>query len=321
MSPKPIRIATRASNLALWQANHVAHLLRATSSDCKVELVEVSTTGDRDQTESLRQLGGFGLFTREVQKAVLDGRAELAVHSLKDLPTEQVEGLTLAAVLRRDSIFDVLVLPASVKVDQKSRRTLSLDVLPQSARVGTGSPRRRAQLMHIRHDLQLLEIRGNVETRLKKLDDGQFDALVLAEAGLRRLGLEMRITVELRPPLMYPAVGQGALGVECRAGDEQIMQILAKINDQPTHSAVRAERRVLSDLRAGCHAPLGVLTTLHGDRLTLDAVVLDHDGSQRVAASATNTADDPESLGTQVADDLRHQGADQLVEEVRRIGN
>ncbi|MBS0201695.1 MAG: hydroxymethylbilane synthase [Planctomycetes bacterium] len=306
-SSQTIRIATRASNLALWQANHIADLIRRAAPTVTVELVHVSTAGDRDQTERLRDLGSLGVFTREVQSAVLDGRADVAVHSLKDLPTEPVPGLVLAATPERGATADALVLPTG------SPLTPELQALPQGARIGTGSPRRQAQLRFLRSDLVLDEVRGNVETRLRKLDEGGYDALVLAAAGLTRLGLGGRISCLLAPPLMFPAVSQGAVGVECRASDDSVRQILATITHSPTLAAATAERSLLSTLRAGCHAPLGVASSLHGDSLQLDAVILPQDGSHRWMASATAKADDALALGQQVAQLLLAQGAGRVL--------
>lgn len=293
----------------------MADLLRAAAPECDVEIVHISTIGDRDQTEPLSQLGGFGVFTREVQKALLDGRADLAVHSLKDLPTELVDGLTLAAVPERGPNYDALALPGGVAQSPSAdeRTETAFSILPPNARVGTGSLRRRAQLLHARPDLQLLEVRGNVETRLRKLDEGQYDALSLAEAGLRRLGLEDRINYVLQPPEFLPAVGQGALGLECRSDDTRLIEILERLCDTVTLAAVTAERRVLADLRAGCHAPLGVHTHHSDGQLHLQAVVLSPDGRERVFAEATGTIDQAHDLGISVAADLLQQGADELI--------
>lgn len=307
-SSQTIRIATRASNLALWQANHIADLVRKADPTATVELIHVSTEGDRVQTERLRDMGSLGVFTREVQSAVLDGRADVAVHSLKDLPTESVAGLVLAATPARGATADALVLP------QEATGPASVAALPQGARVGTGSPRRQAQLRYLRPDLVLSEVRGNVETRLRKLDEGQYDALVLATAGLTRLGLAARISCELAPPEMFPAVSQGAVGVECRANDDAVRKLLAKITDQPTLAAATAERSLLSTLRAGCHAPLGVSTTTQGDTLQLEAVILPQDGSRRWMACASAPASEAIALGQQVAQLLLAQGADRVLQ-------
>jgi len=317
VSGKPIRIATRASRLALWQAHHVAQLLKDSGTERPVEIVHISTAGDRDRSEPLSKLGGQGVFTREVQRALLDGRADVAVHSLKDLPTEHEPGLTLASVPKRSSPFDALVWPASAQIDAIEDQHQAIDLLPNGARIGTGSPRRAAQLLNHRSDFEICEVRGNVETRLAKLDEGQYDALVLACAGLSRLGLEERVGVVLSPPLMYPAAGQGALGIECRADDQETVALLAAIDDRSAQCAARAERRVLSALRAGCHAPLGTSTSIDGSELTLEAVVLSQDGRERLTARSTGACDDPESIGDNVAAELRSQGADRLVEQAR----
>ena len=306
---RAVRIATRASRLALWQARHVAALLRSADPVCSVELVEVSTHGDRDRTEALSQLGGQGVFTREVQHAVLDGRADLAVHSLKDLPTEPADGLTLAGVPQRGPRYDVLVFP-----DQQSGGTASLDELRPQSRIGTGSLRRQAQLLHYRSDLEMLEIRGNVETRLRKLNDGEYDAVVLAQAGLDRLELSQnRPLLLLRPPVMFPAVGQAALGLECRTEDDATIARLASITDPAAMTEVTAERACLHALRAGCHAPVGVVAALDDDQLELQGVVLSGDGRTRVAASVTGTAASADSTGSALAAALLEKGAAELI--------
>lgn len=302
--PSTIRIATRGSQLALWQSRHVSALLAAAVPGLMVELVEVSTTGDRVLSQPLRDFGGLGVFTREVQAAVLDGRADLAVHSLKDLPTESVPGLCLAAVPERGPTADSLVLPAGATAADPD-----LNSLPSGARVGTGSPRRQAQLRFVRPDLQLSEVRGNVGTRLEKLDQGEFDALVLASAGLTRLGLGARVSRLLTPPLMYPAVSQGAIGIECRADDASTRALLERINHAATWSATQAERSLLSALRAGCHAPVGAHCGLTDAGLRLEAVVLAPDGSRRWEASSTAQPASAVELGRAVADLLLKQGA------------
>ena len=310
--PRPtLRIATRASQLALWQSNYIADLIRQADPRVSVELVQVSTTGDREQTETLRSLGSFGVFTREVQLAVLDGRADMAVHSLKDLPTDGPMQLTLAATPIRAVPHDALILPSN------HPRCSSLRDLPPQARVGTGSPRRQAQLRYLRPDLKLSEVRGNVDTRLRKLDAGEYDALILAAAGLTRLGLAHRIHAEIAPPDMYPAVGQGAVGVECRTEDADLRALLARITDSPTLWAVTAERSLLSTLRAGCHAPLGVQTRVDGDTIHLAAVVLSLDGTQRWTANALETIANAEALGRRVAELLTTQGVDSVLRGTR----
>lgn len=295
-----IRMATRGSDLALWQAHHVRDLLQGRDGNLVVELVIVRTTGDQDQTSRLETFGGVGVFTREVQRAVQDGRADLAVHSLKDLPTQPEPGLTLAAVPERGPRQDAIVLPAG------QGKLQSVEELPEKARVATGSPRRRAQLLHLRPDLELVEVRGNVGTRLKKMDDGLCDAMLLAEAGLVRLGLEQRISLVLDPQVFLPAVGQGALGLECRDDDAEVVQLLEELADPTTTAEVTAERTVLSELRAGCHAPLGVWARFDGQHdLVADGVLLDLDGSRRTFVSERGDRREPRSLGVRVAHSLR----------------
>lgn len=309
----PLRIATRASALALWQARYIAGRLQQLNPARPVELVEISTSGDRNQTDPLSQFGGVGVFTREVQRALLDGRADIAVHSLKDLPTDPVDGLTLAAVPERAPTHDALVLPASVSPGASTDAAVLIASLPPKARVGTGSLRRRAQLLHRRPDLALEEVRGNVDTRLRKLDEGQYDALVLAEAGLTRLGLAARITARMVPPLMYPAVGQGALGLESRTDDDATRAALAPLSDASTYTSILAERALLAALRAGCHAPLGVAVTTQAERLHLEAVVLSPDGTQRIVADFEGEASRPVEAGRGLAEKLRLLGAEALI--------
>ncbi|TWT63147.1 hydroxymethylbilane synthase [Rubinisphaera italica] len=320
---KLIRIATRASQLALWQAHHVSHLLRIGQDDLEVQLVDVTTTGDVDQTQPLSQLGGTGVFTREVQRAVLDGRADIAVHSLKDLPTEILEPeLTLAAVPAREQKWDAIVLPTNSEIVIDPEAPFAN--FPEQARIGTGSLRRQAQLLRLRKDFQLGEIRGNLNTRLKKLDSGEYDAIILATAGLIRLDWEERLSCALQPPHMYPAVGQGALGLECRRDNEDVIELLTHLNDPETVLATLAERAMLATLRAGCHAPVGVDCRLDSDRmeLLLTGVVLSKDGRELIEAEAglPLSADIEEehkegavNLGKSVAQQLLDQGAEEMM--------
>jgi hydroxymethylbilane synthase len=295
-----IRLGTRSSALALWQAEWVAAQLE--QRDVEVELVRIQTGGDRTSLP-ISTVGGQGLFTKEIQRALLDERIDLAVHSLKDLPTEPVAGLTLAAVPPREDPTDALVAtPGDCLAD-----------LPPAARIGTGSRRRRSQLLHRRPDLQILDIRGNVDTRLRKLDAGDYDAIVLAKAGLKRLGRQDRIAEVLAPQVMLPAVGQGALGLETRATDAESMSLVAALDDPATHQAVVAERMMLAELRGGCLAPVGAWGRIADDQLHLDGVVLSTDGQQRLHAHAEGPPDSAEDLGRQVAVHLLEQGADQLI--------
>lgn len=307
MPDATVRIATRTSALAMWQANYVADRLRQLPDAPTVELIHVVTSGDKNQTDALQQLGGTGIFTREVQTAVLEDRADVAVHSLKDLPTVSTDGLMLASVPKRASKCDALLLPAGAVPLE------NLEALPEGARIGTGSPRRRAQLLHLRPDLQVEEIRGNVDTRLRKLDEGQFDAILLAEAGLDRLGLSERISLRLQPPQFYPAVSQGALGLECRIEDAEIEALLKQLTCSSTLTEVAAERSLLRELRAGCHAPLGTWTTIEDKQLTIVGVLLTMDGQERLMQSASGPTKNAVELGTAVAKQLIAEGGNQLI--------
>jgi hydroxymethylbilane synthase len=298
-----LRIGTRGSRLALWQANHVAALLRPLAAPRAVELVEIQTTGDQDRDRPLSQLGGIGLFTKEIQRALLAGTVDLAVHSLKDLPTIPVEGLTLGAVPPRGPTGDAFV----------SRRHPHFDSLPPGARVATGSLRRRSQLLYRRPDLHLEPIRGNVDTRLRKLDEQNLDALILAAAGLERLGLGEAITHQLDGDWMLPAVGQGALGLECRADDASTLALLGPLDDAATRAAVTAERSLLAGLGGGCLVPIGALARVSQGALHLRAAVLSPDGKQRIAGETAGEAMHAASLGSRLAEDLLARGAKELL--------
>jgi hydroxymethylbilane synthase len=302
MSP-PLRIGTRGSPLALWQARHVAELLRLCPASRTVELVEIETSGDRIRDKALSQIGGDGLFTKEIQRALLGGTVDVAVHSLKDLPTTHVEGLTLAAVPARGPVGDVLV----------SHKHRHFDELPPGAVVGTSSLRRRSQALHRRPDLSLVNLRGNVETRLRKLDEQQLDAIILAEAGLRRLGLESAITEILDPSWMLPAVGQGALGLECRTDDAGTRALLERLNDQATRQEVLAERALLRGLGGGCLVPIGARAQVEGERVSLRGAVLSPNGSRRIAGQRSGAASEAESVGWQLAVTLLADGAQELL--------
>jgi hydroxymethylbilane synthase len=302
-----VRIGTRGSPLAQWQAEWVADQLRAMHAGLAVELVEIKTHGDRDRNSPLATIGGVGLFTKEIQRAVLDGTVDLAVHSLKDLPTQRLPGLTLGAVPVREEVADALISPAYKE----------LRLLPTGGRVGTGSPRRRAQLLYLRPDLEIVPVRGNVETRMNQALEGRLDAVVLAWAGLKRLGFEGNVTEQLGPPEFLPAVGQGALGIECRAGDETILGLLAGLDDPLTRRAVVAERAALAELEGGCVIPMAAWgRDVHGpggSNLVLDASVFDPDGRERVSVSLAGVGNDAEGLGRRVAAGLRELGADRIL--------
>jgi hydroxymethylbilane synthase len=298
---KPLRIGTRGSALARWQAESVQASLA--QAGFGAELVLIRTSGDRERETPLRALGGKGIFIKELEDALLEDRVDLAVHSMKDLPTELPEGLLIAAVCQREDVRDALV----------SRGGLTLDQLPRGARVGTGSLRRQAQLRARRPDLEMGEIRGNVDTRLAKLDRGDFDAIVLAKAGLQRLGLPGRITELLSTDICLPAAGQGAIGIEVRAGDESVMRAVATLNHGETRVAVDTERTVLAGLEGGCQVPIGVWARMEGRELVVDACVLAADGSDSLRTRRAGPSQDAPALARQVAEELLDRGAERLL--------
>jgi hydroxymethylbilane synthase len=301
LEPKQtIRLGTRGSQLALWQSNWVKSQLE--NLGLEVELVKIKTEGDT-QTGPLAQIGGQGLFTKRLQIALLENEIDLAVHSLKDLPTEDHPQLTIAAVPLRENRADALVC----------NRFSSLPSLPPGATIGTGSVRRAAQLLHLRRDLQIKDIRGNVNTRLKKMDDGEFDAIVLACAGLIRLGLESRISHSFQPEELMPAVGQGALGLETRKDDPSTIRSVAKLNEPNSYHGAMAERSMLRTLFAGCLAPVGANTIVEGEHLTLHGIVLSRDGEHKVQASQTRPLHQSNQLGQSVAEQLIAGGADRFL--------
>ena len=271
-------------------------------------MVLLTTRGDREQLGPIGAMGGQGVFTKELQRALLAGEIDLAVHSLKDLPTDEVDGLTLAAVPPRGPSGDVLV----------SRKVSSWEALPQGAVVGTGSLRRRTQLWHARPDLKMQDVRGNIDTRLRKLAEGQYDALILAEAGLERLGLAGEIAQVLPKSLMLPAIGQGALGLETRSDDAEARSALAPLDDRHTHATVTAERALLAALRGGCLAPVGAWGRIEDGQLRLSAVVLSQDGARRISAEAAADLAESAELGRSVAADLMARGAAELIAAARQ---
>ncbi|WP_425400972.1 hydroxymethylbilane synthase [Aeoliella sp.] len=305
MAERVLRLGTRGSKLARWQADWTA--ARLTQLGHQVEIVEITTTGDANQSHDLGAIGTVGLFTKEIQRALLADQVDLAVHSLKDLPTTPVEKLTLAAVPEREVVADALV----------SGIARSIDELPQGARVGTGSLRRRSQLLRIRPDLQLLDVRGNVDTRLRKLDAGDYDALVLAAAGLTRLGLQERIAQQIPFDQMLPAPGQGALGIECRADDTETLARLAPLNDPTARAAVIAERTMLAYVEGGCLAAIGAHATVEKGELSLVARILSSDGTECLAAEQSGAVDDAVAIGKRVGEELLSLGARRLVQERR----
>lgn len=284
-------VGTRGSKLALWQANHVAEAVRERCPDTEVILKHIVTTGDRVLDVPLAKIGGKGLFTKELENQLLSGEIDLAVHSLKDMPTELPAGLVLGAITERLDAGDALISP----------RYKTIDRLPDGARVGTSSLRRRAQLLHYRPDLDITELRGNLDTRLAKLVSAELDAILLAVAGLRRLGWDERITQVLPREICLPAVGQGALAVETRADDARLLAALAFLHHEDTATAVTAERGYLNELEGGCQVPIGVYGRIEAGQLLLDAVILSADGKDSLRDRAAGDPGQAESLGRSLA--------------------
>jgi hydroxymethylbilane synthase len=297
-----LRIGSRGSQLALWQAHHISELLRAKGH--QVELEVIKTTGDKILDVALAQVGTKGMFTKEIEEALAEGRVDLAVHSLKDLPTELSAAFEIAAITKRENPRDVFC----------SSHHASIDELPQRARVGTSSLRRQAQLKALRPDLDIHPLRGNVDTRLKKLEAGEYEAIILAAAGLNRLGKTDLIRQIIPAEIMCPAAGQGALGIEIRAGDATTRQHLAFLDDLAARATTTCERALLNKLGGGCQVPIGAFAQTRNRRLHLDAVVANPDGSKVLRESKEGT--DPQKLGNEVGAILLSRGADAILEQV-----
>jgi hydroxymethylbilane synthase len=299
-----IRIATRKSELALWQANHVQALLKRAHPGIEIELVKIVTEGDRILDRPLAKIGGKGLFLKELERALLNNEADLAVHSMKDVPAEMTDTLVLDVVLPRANPFDALV----------SRNEKSLADLPAGSRIGTSSLRRQSQLLALRPDLVVMDLRGNVNTRLRKLDEGQYDAIILACAGLERLGFEERITEQLDGPGWLPASTQGIIGLQCRADDSDIRTLIKPLADRNSTFVAQAERAVARVLGATCQVPLAAHAVLEGDTIKLDAVVRSPDGLDMVMAAGVSDTSEAVALGERVAADLLTNGAGRIIE-------
>lgn len=301
-----IRIATRQSPLAMWQAEHVAARLKSIHPDLEIEIVGMTTKGDQLLDSPLSKVGGKGLFVKELEQGLLAGEADIAVHSMKDVPVGFPEGLHLAVILARENPYDALL----------SGRYASLAELPEGARVGTSSLRRQCQLAERRPDLRIESLRGNVNTRLAKLDAGQYDAIILAAAGLIRLGLESRIRCVLSPDESLPAIGQGAIGIECRIEDERVHELIAPLADPETTDRVLAERAMNARLQGGCQIPIAGHAVIEGDMLILKGLVGSVDGKRVLRAQAQGPRAEAEAIGVRVAEDLLAQGADQILAEL-----
>ncbi|HWW13274.1 MAG TPA: hydroxymethylbilane synthase [Candidatus Dormibacteraeota bacterium] len=304
-----LRIGSRGSQLALWQANHIAALLRARGHEIEIEIIH--TTGDKITDVPLAQVGtkgglGKGIFTKEIEEALAAGRVDLAVHSLKDLPTDVPPGFELAAITEREDPRDAFC----------SRHCSRIEDLPRGARVGTSSLRRQAQLKAIRPDLGIHPLRGNVDTRLRKLEQGEYDAIILAASGLKRLGKTEVVKQIIPAEIMCPAAGQGALGIEIREGDSATLQHLEFLNDAAARTATTCERALLNHLGGGCQVPIGALAETRDGKLHLEAIVADPDGSKLLRESCDGNVADPEQLGNDVGETLLRRGGDEILEAV-----
>jgi len=301
-----MKIATRGSALALWQANHVRDRLRADDPDLEVELVIIKTKGDKILDVPLAKVGGKGLFVKEIELALLDGGADLAVHSMKDVPVDLEAGLVMSAISEREDPFDALC----------SREGATLDQLPAGAHIGTSSLRRQCQLRALRDDIRISSLRGNVNTRLRKLDEAEYDAIILAAAGLKRLGFGDRVTERLEPPRFLPAIAQGALGIETRVGDDgTIARVRTAIHDERDATRVVAERAFMARLEGGCQTPMAAFAEYDGDELVIRGLVSSLDASQILRAERRGSAAEAEAMGSGLAEELLGQGADAILAE------
>lgn len=305
---KHIRIASRASKLALAQTNIVKESLEKQSDDVEISIVTISTKGDRDKSDFLHKSESVGFFTSEVENAVLDGRADMAVHSLKDLPIAYTAGLTIAAIPKREAVADALVAAGPAA---------SIEDLPAGATVGTSSLRRIAQLHHIRRDLKCVPLRGNVETRVRKVAAGQIDAAVVACAGLKRLGLADKISAVLTPEQFITAPGQGALAVQVRAEDSELIELACQLDDRLTRIATEAERLVLANMHGGCSIPLGVYARITEGQLKIDAMIADIKGEKYVSRSKTTCPERARACAIELTEELLKSGGRQILEQLR----
>ena len=306
MAAEPIIIGTRGSRLALWQANWVKDALIRNHPGMAVDLVIIKTKGDKILDVPLAKVGGKGLFVKEIEEAMLDGRIDLAVHSMKDMPAEIPSGLCIGAIPQREEPWDVLI----------SREDRPLDKLKQGARIGTSSLRRAAQLLHLRPDLAIVPLRGNLDTRLKKLETESLDAIVLAAAGIRRMGLADRVTQVLNEAVMLPAVGQGALCIETRQRDPRIADVVGALDDPDTRQVVLGERAFLNRLEGGCQVPIAGHGSIGSQGYTLTGLVCDVDGSHQIKRTLTGPAARSEQIGLELADALLAEGAGEILERL-----
>ncbi len=304
MNTNTLTIASRKSPMALWQANHVKSLLQKKHPDLKIAILGTSTSGDRDKTTPLNELGGKEVFVKEVQNTLLQQEADIAVHCIKDMSAHNVAGLSLVAVCERDDPRDAFV----------SNKYANLDAMPAGSVIGTGSPRRESLLRAARPDITIKPIRGNVDTRLSKLDANEYDAILLSAAGLTRMSLAHRVQFLFNPELFIPAIGQGALGLECRSNDDRCQELLAALDHSPSHLCIAAERALNQRLGGGCHTPLGAYATIDSDNhINLIAMVASADGSVQLRTHQNGPAENAQKIGIEAANHLITQGANNLL--------
>ena len=309
MTIRKVSIGSRGSPLALWQANWVKDLLLKQHSDLTVDIQIIKTSGDKIQDVPLAKIGGKGLFVKEIEESLLKRDVDFAVHSMKDMPINFPINLCIACVAKRENPFDALI----------SRNGIKLEDLPKGAKIGTGSLRRISQLLNYRPDFELIPLRGNLETRLKKLDTEGLDAIILAAAGLIRLGWDNRITEIISPDILLPAMGQGAVGIETRKNDVENQILLADIDDENTHYALDAERALVSQLEGGCNVPIGAFATLDADQITLKGLVASLDGKTLYKKEMTDIKTNAIAMGRKMGDELIGMGADRIMQEIQSI--
>jgi len=309
MGSRKITIGSRGSPLALWQSNWVKDLLHTHHSDLDVHIKIIKTSGDKIQNIPLAKIGGKGLFVKEIEEGLLRREVDFAVHSMKDMPISFPVNLCIACVTRRENPFDALI----------SRNDMKLNELPKGAKIGTGSLRRMSQLNYYRPDFNLIPLRGNLETRLKKLDSEGLDAIILAAAGLIRLGWEDRISEFISPEILLPAMGQGAVGIETRKNDVDNQILLAELDDEETHYALDAERALVSQLEGGCNVPIGSFATINDDQITLTGLVASLDGKKIYKKELIDLKTNAIALGRKMGEDLIEMGADQIIKEIQSM--
>jgi hydroxymethylbilane synthase len=312
MTKSKLVIGTRASRLALWQAEWVKSELQKMNPGLEIELNKIKTSGDKILDVPLAQVGGKGLFVKEIEEAMLRGEADIAVHSMKDVPTEFPAGLELAVICEREDPRDAFISA----VQNSGFKIRNFRDLPQGASVGTSSLRRSCQLLSLRPDIRIMQLRGNLETRFRKLDEGQFDSMILAVAGVKRLGWGDKIASVLEPELSLPAIGQGAIGIECRSDDEPTQKIIAPLNHNESFICVRAERALLKKLEGGCQVPIAAYARIINSRLVMDSLVGSITGDRIIRDSSEGRPEDAEAIGTGLAETLLSKGADKILSEI-----